>query len=254
MSERLCVKWNDFQDSVVSTFENLRKSCEFTDVTLACEDGEQVEAHKVILAASSQFFQKLLQKNSHPHPLIFMRGVKAQELGEIVNFLYHGEANIRQENLEAFLKLAGELQLEGLTDICETQTKPRNKEIEALPEVDIKPDEEERSKVAEKVNSSSQKLGLNNFTDVEELNRVIKETMRKSEKLILAGKRWKTEKKKYARAFVCKVCGKEGLDMNIRSHIERHHIGRLNLPCNFCGRSFNSRSLLSDHKKRDHLM
>ena len=32
---------------------------DFTDVTLACEDGKQVEAHKVILAASSPFFSTL---------------------------------------------------------------------------------------------------------------------------------------------------------------------------------------------------
>ena len=34
----------------------------FADVTLACEDGEQVEAHKVILAG-----QVLFNKLSHSH-------------------------------------------------------------------------------------------------------------------------------------------------------------------------------------------
>ena len=32
---------------------------EFLDVTLACEDGLQVEAHKVVLAASSHFLKNL---------------------------------------------------------------------------------------------------------------------------------------------------------------------------------------------------
>ena len=32
---------------------------DFADGTLACEDGQQIEAHKVILAASSSFFQNL---------------------------------------------------------------------------------------------------------------------------------------------------------------------------------------------------
>ena len=55
MSEKLCLQWNDFKDNVNSAFVNLREDKDFSDVTLACEDGQQVEAHKVILAASSPF-------------------------------------------------------------------------------------------------------------------------------------------------------------------------------------------------------
>ena len=46
----------DFRENVSSAFEDLREDKEFTDVTLACEDGQQVEAHKVVLIASSPFF------------------------------------------------------------------------------------------------------------------------------------------------------------------------------------------------------
>ena len=52
-SEEFCLKWNDFQQNINTAFEALRKDVEFTDVTLACEDGNQVEAHKLVLAASS---------------------------------------------------------------------------------------------------------------------------------------------------------------------------------------------------------
>ena len=51
MSEKLCVQWNDFKENVQSAFGHLRNDKEFTDVTLACEDGYQLEAHKVILAS-----------------------------------------------------------------------------------------------------------------------------------------------------------------------------------------------------------
>ena len=115
MSEKLCLKWNDFQGNMNTTFESLRVEKEFSDVTLACADGQQVEAHKVILAASSPFFQNILRKNSHPHPLIFMKGVKFEDLQAIVDFLYCGEANIFQENIDAFLAIAEELKLKGLT-------------------------------------------------------------------------------------------------------------------------------------------
>ena len=56
MLEKLCLQWNDFQDNIKSAFGNLREDADFANVTLACEDGQQVEAHKVVLAASSPFF------------------------------------------------------------------------------------------------------------------------------------------------------------------------------------------------------
>ena len=94
-SEKLCLQWNDFKDNVSSAFGQLREDKELTDVTLACEDGHQIEAHKVILAAPSPFFMQLLRKNKHSHPLVFMRGVKSEDLAAIVDFLYLGEAKIR---------------------------------------------------------------------------------------------------------------------------------------------------------------
>ena len=114
MSEKLCLQWNDFKDNVSNSFGNLREDKDFTDVTLACEDGQLVAAHKVILAASSLFFQKMLRENKHPHPLIYMRGVKLDELLSIVDFLYCGEANVHQENVDSFLAIAEDLQLKGL--------------------------------------------------------------------------------------------------------------------------------------------
>ena len=111
MSEKLCLQWNDFQENIKSAIGNLREDKDLQDVTLVSEDGQQVEAHKVILASSSPFFQKLLGRNNHTHPLIYMRGVKFEDLLAIVDFLYCGEANVFQENLDSFLAIAEELQL-----------------------------------------------------------------------------------------------------------------------------------------------
>ena len=74
--DKLRLQWNDFKENVCSTFGDLRQDNEFTDVTLACEDGQQVEAHKVVLVASSPFFLNILKRNKHPHPLIYIKGVK----------------------------------------------------------------------------------------------------------------------------------------------------------------------------------
>ena len=64
MSEKLCLQWNDFQENVKSAFRNLREDKDFADVTLACEDDQQVEAHKVILAGKVLFYWLF---HSHHH-------------------------------------------------------------------------------------------------------------------------------------------------------------------------------------------
>ena len=128
MSEKLCLRWNDFKANVNSAFGRLRDDNEFTDVTLACQDGQQIEAHKVILATSSPFFEKILQRNKHPHPLIYLRGFQSHHMLAILDFLYFGEANVYQENLDSFLAIAEELKLKGLigqtsNDVVEEKTQ-----------------------------------------------------------------------------------------------------------------------------------
>ena len=67
MCEKLCLQWNDYQENIKGAFSLFREDTDFNNVTLVCQDGQQVEAHKVILAASSPFFQNLLRRNKHPH-------------------------------------------------------------------------------------------------------------------------------------------------------------------------------------------
>jgi len=86
----------------------------FSDVTLACVEG-QVKSHKLVLAASSPVFNDLLTKHPHPHPLIFLKGTRLQDLQALLSFAYCGEVELEQERLESFLKAGEELQVKGLT-------------------------------------------------------------------------------------------------------------------------------------------
>jgi len=54
---------------------NLKTFMELVDVTLVCEDGQQVEANKIILTSFSPFFLNLPRRNKHQHPLLYMRGL-----------------------------------------------------------------------------------------------------------------------------------------------------------------------------------
>ena len=114
MSEKHYVQWNDLKRDINSTFGKLRNDREFTDITLVCEDGQHMEAHKVIMAASSPCFEKMLQKSKHPHPLIYLRGFQSKDVASILDFLYTGEANVQQDDLDSFLAIAEEIKLRGL--------------------------------------------------------------------------------------------------------------------------------------------
>ena len=124
-SEKFFLKWNDFHTNVFSSYNDLRKDSDFSDVTLVCKEDKQVEAHRIILTACSPFFKSVLKRNPHSHPMIYMRGLKAKDLMAIVDFIYLGEANIYQEDLENFLALAEELQLKGLTGSIDPSFKEK---------------------------------------------------------------------------------------------------------------------------------
>ena len=48
-------------------------------------------------------------------PLLYLKGIHKRELEEVLNFMYHGEVNVAQESLNAFLAVAEELAVKGLT-------------------------------------------------------------------------------------------------------------------------------------------
>lgn len=113
-SEKFCLRWNDFEANVSGAFREIREEKDFFDVTLACDDN-QMEAHKVIISACSPWFRNILRRNPHQHPLLYLKGVKYRELVAVLNFMYQGEVNVAQDDLNSFLSVAEELQVKGLT-------------------------------------------------------------------------------------------------------------------------------------------
>ena len=256
-SEKFCLKWNDFQKNISSTFGSLREDNDFADVTLASEDGQQVEAHKVILAYSSPFFQNLLVRNKHAHPLIYMKGIKFDDLLAILDFLYYGEANIYEDNLDSFLAIAEDLKLKGLSgqsqDITtkdpprqtyldresikmEVATENTNKDlfINENDSFDIIDKDDSISK--NKIVIADQKIQVDLF----ELDEKIKSMMTSNDSILSGG---------IGKGRTCKVCGKEGHRRTIMDHIEANHIDGVSHPCKFCNKTFRSRPSLIIHKK-----
>ena len=260
--ERLCLQWNDFRENVSSAFGDLREDKEFTDVTLACEDGQQVEAHKVVLIASSPFFLNILKRNKHPHPLIYMRGVKSENLTAMVDFLYHGEANVFQENLDSFLVLAEEFQLKGLRgnqtekDSEESHLPETNKKTSKLPKNNALAKQKPQSLINKNAPIETGIMQPKTETTValadDTTSHTHIESLKKQVKSMMTFSDNASSCKGPGRARKCKVCEKEGSWDQITNHIEANHIAGISIPCNLCGKSLKSRNCLASHKSQQH--
>ena len=256
MAEKLCLQWNDFKENAIGSLGSLKDDRDFLDVTLAAEDGKQVEAHKVILAISSPFFLNLLKRNKHPHPLIYMRGVKSEDLLAIVDFLYYGEANVYQENLDSFLAIAEELQLKGLmgNDLSDgsNQTKTAPPLQKKKDQILNKPSMSKPSFVTpnnsiegfSNIGQDDKTVALISYFsgNMHELDEKCNSMMEKTLKKTANGNP----------LYKCATCGKEAISGNLKKHIEANHLEGISIPCNFCGKTFRSRNAVEVHIHRNH--
>ena len=147
MSEKFSLKWNDFQSNVSRTFSQLRSEEEFFDVSLVSDDQKMMSAHKLVLSASSPYFKHILTTNKHSHPLLCLDGVSSAELQCVLDYIYQGEVQIYQEQLDRFLVVAQRLKLEGLISQDDDQERKVNatlddyvpEEISEIPNENSKP-------------------------------------------------------------------------------------------------------------------
>ena len=127
-----CISWRSFQPSLSATLKKLYTENIYADVTLVSEDQIQIQAHKFVLSACSPKMENLLLNNPHPSPMLYMRGVDHQEMRSILQLMYLGEANIKQERIDKFLELARDLHIsEFMSDL---------KADQASEEVSVDPD------------------------------------------------------------------------------------------------------------------
>ncbi|XP_055910251.1 broad-complex core protein isoforms 1/2/3/4/5 isoform X3 [Eupeodes corollae] len=130
-TQHFCLRWNNYQSSITSAFENLRDDEDFVDVTLAC-DGRSIKAHRVVLSACSPYFRELLKSTPCKHPVIVLQDVNFLDLHSLVEFIYHGEVNVHQKSLSSFLKTAEVLRVSGLTQQQAEETHSQLAQIQNL--------------------------------------------------------------------------------------------------------------------------
>ena len=244
--EKFCLNWNDFKQNASNAFNQLRNDNDLIDVTLVSDEGEHIRAHKVVLSTSSDFFKDALKKANHTNPLIFLSGFNAKVLIDVLDYMYNGEVNLYQEEIDVFLQSAQKLKIKGLTQkLQEENTFTENEENKSIFASGsyLKKEEDSHNVASEK---ESQHVRESTFSQKETTvasidSHNVRHASNYDEYITKCEVGWN-----------CNFCGvTKTTKTNINLHVEVH-IDGLSFPCKFCSMSFRSRNILNLHKNRVH--
>ena len=248
--EKFCLKWNDFQTNVSKTFSSLRQEEHLFDVTLVSDDEQHIAAHKLVLTASSKFFKNILKKASHASPMIFLSGFRSSDLLLIMDYIYQGEVQILQNDLDGFLDVAQRLKIEGLIG--------GNKEENTYSNGDDRKDSIGTSNYEEQQDDSIPYEGVNEIAERESTVKR-RAPIRAERTMAVVSNATSLDAKAAVDNLVertqegwrCKACGKTMKTLDIRRHAEIHIEG-LSYQCPLCDKTFRQRNLLKSHKVTYH--
>ena len=243
-SEKFSLTWNDFQANISKSFGDLRKEEYFFDVTLISDDESKLAAHKLVLSSCSSFFKSILRLSSTSNPIIYLSGVSSQNLRFMLDYMYQGEVQIFQEQLDDFLTVAQKLKIEGL--ISDEKKPSVNNFEEASNQCEL--NESSETIKSEMKNTESQSdMQFSSFNgsltvqDTSELDKTVEDLIVEENGIIK-----------------CKVCGKiakgtrkSNMRQNLRKHVEIHIAG-LTFECDICNKDFRLSESLRTHRRRCH--
>ena len=142
--EIFSLKWKVFSKHLTSSISDVFTENRFSDVTLVSDDLIPFQAHKCVLSACSPVLKNLLLNNPHSHPLIYLRGIKHQELESILQFIYLGEARFSESNMDKCMEAVEDLQVKQLAECFMTAGNPflnRNEQVDDnMSNITIDPD------------------------------------------------------------------------------------------------------------------
>ncbi|KAG0715434.1 Protein tramtrack, beta isoform [Chionoecetes opilio] len=116
-SSQYCLRWNNHRNNLLAAFDQLLHVEAFTDVTLACEEGVTLHAHRLVLAACSSYFQSLfVNARAANHPIVVLKDVRATDMRALLEYMYRGEVNVEHDDLQGLLRVAESLKIKGLVE------------------------------------------------------------------------------------------------------------------------------------------
>jgi len=249
MSEKFSLKWNDFHSNVSKSFSVFRNEEYLHDVTLVSDDHKKVAAHKLVLSACSEYFRDVFKNQEDKSQLLIcLDGTSSEDIKNIMDYIYNGEVQIYQENLDRFLAVAKRLKLKGLIGNEDVKEEERDSvfvdcfkdyvdEFKEIPLTDLAP----RST---KPKNERKAIVLANSANLSDIDEKVQEYLEE----VSDG------------SFKCNFCGKTSSGQNMsrknqkqtmKRHIETHLEG-LTYTCPICQKTARSSNALRMHKSLKH--
>jgi len=208
------------------------------DVTLVCDDQQQISAQKVVLSSCSEYFKNIA------HPLICLADINYDDLTNVIDYIYQGEIQIYQECLDRFLLIAQRLKLDGLLtnkskeDPDETinhnyEHDTKNFSCE-VPDADIAAE----NPFIDSQSNFSGAISIPEDSSTDDVKNKVLEYLEKGENGQAS----------------CKLCGKvmagsRNNAQNMKKHIETHLDG-ISFSCRKCGKQFRTSNSRQSHESK----
>ena len=211
------------------------------------DDYQPLQAHKVVLSSCSEYFKNvLLNSRKYPNPVLCVEGLSKAELNNVLDYVYNGEVQIKQDDLERFLTIAERFKLEGLNG---QQTK-----------MDITEDATEDCSLEKAVDPKDLLNGVTYYVNdlLQESILNSKKQFKNEEKMILFQSQNLSEQEVNVKLdqmftldnsgiFTCNFCSKNAnKKVHMREHVEMHVEGLL-FPCKLCDKAYKRRDSLRAH-------
>ena len=273
MADVFDLRWNDFGWNASKVFTSHRDRSSFCDVSLVSDDLKQHSAHKIILSACSEYFNTVLSSCDTPHTLVCMPGLSDEELAQMLDYIYKGEAQVQKDKIDRFLNNAQRFKLAGLLpkndkniqkeaedlleeeeeeavpvhnveDDCDRDDADNGIDIDMLDQVKESKDEE----IVLNISSVSSFIDLQSTVTEEDNMEENESSTVKIKKRKRDSKRTETEpmikvengayieeyvQKNEDGTFSCKICGRIAKQRHVISNHVELHIEGLSYPCTF---------------------
>ena len=254
------LNWKGHKSNLSDFLSSLRITKQFADVTLVCDNKQEISAHKVVLGACSPMLATILSHHSNEeNATIYLDGVDLSDMQTLMDFIYLGQASVATERQNNMKCLATNLKMEKL--------------FEYIFESDggVKAEKALIRKVSNKETIKKHKTGIDNTKYLDGLPRKIEKNLDPlsteiyDTESILAWNEYiltshsltnhilEEETTMEGRPWSCQTCdSKFKAKAHLQIHIQTKHKG-IFFQCNQCESQFATKASMKAHIKGKHL-
>ena len=137
MPNKMCLKWKHHITTFNKHLDKLFLNEKYSDSTILC-GGEIYPVHQMVLTSCSKYFETVFDQclKLNKHPFIVIKDVDSKYMEAILNYMYKGEVNVPQDDLDELLEVADSFKIQGLS-VEEKRKRPENLQDEIDEVVEI---------------------------------------------------------------------------------------------------------------------